>query len=419
MAVRLTDFENYRTNDQYEAANTQKTFVLGFITSFLPIFITAFVYIPFGRTIISFLHVNVIHMFFGSSILDVGPDFHVDPSRLQQEVISLTVSAQVVSFGEEMILPYVKRILLRKFRNYRFQTREAARSRGRSKTAISLLLADPPGESQFLDRVRDESDADEYSVQDDILEMCVQFGYLTMFGASWPLVPLGFLINNWIELRGDFLKIIAECQRPAPIRADSIGPWLAVLEVLTWLGTLSTAAIVYLYRGPMEDVKLWSLLLVIFAAEQIYLATQYLVRSALRQLGSDTQRREAARQYAVRKRYLETFNEEAAELSRRHKPHVRFASQSVSASSGVDVKRPLVRTGTEDSITDPYGIHKSFSDTWPVHNPERAARFWSWQRTAAEAVEAGIKLIKALTVAQRSEASSKTSSSLPQHKEKV
>ena len=52
IATQLTDYENYRTQDQYELAQTQKTLVLNFITSFLPIILTAFVYVPFGEKIV-------------------------------------------------------------------------------------------------------------------------------------------------------------------------------------------------------------------------------------------------------------------------------------------------------------------------------------------------------------------------------
>lgn len=53
-----------------------------------------------------------------------------------------------------------------------------------------------------------------------------QFGYLTLFSPVWPLASVSFLINNWIELRSDAVKICVEMKRPVPHRADSIGPWL-------------------------------------------------------------------------------------------------------------------------------------------------------------------------------------------------
>src|ERR1700712_4213596 len=104
-------------------------------------------------------------------------------------------------------------------------------------------------------------------------------GYLSLFSVVWPLTAVSFIINNWIELRGDALKIALETQRPVPWRADSIGPWLDALGFLSWLGSLTSAALVYLFSGEgfcpsgnPWDIKVWGLLLTMFFSEHIYLA---------------------------------------------------------------------------------------------------------------------------------------------------
>jgi anoctamin-10 len=452
IATRLTNYENYRTEDQYELAQTQKTFVLNFITSFLPIILTAFVYVPFGGRIVPYLDVFRVVTAEGTSSFSLWSNqtaasqqtinsFYVDPARLRQEVVYLTVTAQVLSFGEEMILPHVKRVLLQKYRNYKNKSSEAAVRKRRYSEATNILLMDTPDESHFLTRIRNEAEADVYNVQDDILEMCIQFGYLTLFGVAWPLVPLGFLLNNWLELRGDFFKISSECQRPPPIRADTIGPWLDVLSFLSWLGTLSTAAIVHLYRsGSTEDVQLWSLLLTVFLAEQAYLALRFLVRTTLEKIGSDAARREEVRKYAVRKRYLETFSEEAAELSKRQKPRVRFNETTdiitpTKTSLGDDDDDYGSDSGFEKDDTGAHalrrrserlkgaGAHHAASevnddeqdqpdapfkgglcrtDSGTLHDAERTMRFWSAQQTGQETIDAGVKLIKVLSSLGRS-----------------
>jgi anoctamin-10 len=162
------------------------------------------------------------------------------------------------------------------------------------------------------------------------------------------------------------------------------------------LGTLSTAAIVHIYRGAMEDVKLSSLLLTIFIAEQLYLATQYLIRTALQKIGSETQRREEARQYVVRKRYLETFNEEAAELSVKHRSR---AIATTAPSTDERIGNGMIRADSNESVTDPYEVRRTLlrTNSETLH-PERTVRFWSWQRSAKETIDAGVKLIKALAV---------------------
>ncbi len=36
-------------------------------------------------------------------------------------------------------------------------------------------------------------------------------------------------LNNWLEMRGDALKIVKHNRRPLPFRSDTIGPWVEVL----------------------------------------------------------------------------------------------------------------------------------------------------------------------------------------------
>ena len=385
IATRLTDFENYRTEDEYEEAQTQKTFVMNFITSFLPTILTAFVYVPFGDKVVPYL--NLFHLATLKSPVKTNMDVNIDANRLQQEVIYLSATAQALNFGEEIVLPYFKHYLWQIWRDYRLQRERVGRSRSHS-TVTDMLLLDPPGEMDFLQRVRNEAEADKYSVQDDILEMCVQFGYLALFGVAWPLVPLGFLLNNWLEVRGDFFKLSQECQRPSAGRSDTIGPSLQGLEFLSWLGTLSSAAIIHLYRGPMKDVRLSKLLLILFIAEQVYLITRLAVRTAMHRLGSDTVRREEARQYSIRKSYLETRigRSYPSSPAGRTKPPVRFSEH-------VTVYPP--DSGFSSSVEE----HSASTNWDPAmgisrRTSARGTQFWSLQDTAEEAANAGVKLIR-------------------------
>jgi anoctamin-10 len=392
IATRLTDYENYRTQDQYDLAQTQKTFVMNFITSFLPTLLTAYIYVPFGKHIVPRL--DILRMTgLKSELLSGQKEFEVDTGRFQQEVIYLSMTAQVLSFGEEIVLPYVKHVLWQKWQNYRDRKAEYGRKRSHSK-ATDLLLIDPPDEAEFLARLRSEAGADEYHVEEDILEMCVQFGYLALFGVAWPLVPLGFLLNNWLELRGDFFKLTLECQRPPPIRADSIGPCLLGLDFLAWLGTLSTAAIVHIYRGPMAEVRLSYLLLTIFIAEQAYLGMRFTASTALEKIFSDTIRREEARRYAVRKSYL------AASLAR------NSSSSSGSQGSPNGRVRPRVRFNERVNVYSANGKAPSPDGTPSptkeependvLRGSDREAQFWSVQPQDMGA-DAGVKLIRALS----------------------
>jgi anoctamin-10 len=302
VAAFLTEYENHRTQDRHEMALTQKIFVVSSITKYLPILLTAFIYVPCGDMVVERVDSIFDSVISNFHVYMSAKTFNVDAKRLRNEVVALVVTEQILGFGEELILPILKRKATqwygeRKLR--RSHTSNLLDTQSRASTIAKLPR-----------QARKEAELDHYNVQDDIQEMVVQFGYLALFSPVWPLISVGFLINNWIELRSDFLKICIEHQRPAPIRADSIGPWLASLEFLNWLGSISTAAIVYLFRNGSDGQgrgydkqNLYALAAIVFVSEHIYLMVRAIVRLALQRLGSDAEKR-AAREESARRKAL-------------------------------------------------------------------------------------------------------------------
>lgn len=406
LATKLTDYENYRTKDEYDLAQVQKSFVLNFITSFFPIVLTAYVYIPYGARLIPLL----IPSTWDSK--NVIKSFDVDPGRLQEEVISLSMAAQVMNFGEEFLYPYLKRQAFTFWRKHNRMQRAASFHEKDSAAASpeeSKLFNDDPSESQLLTRLRQETLADEYDVHEDIMEMVVQFGYLTLFAPAWPLMPLGFLLNNWVELRGDFFKLSSESQRPPPIRADSIGDSVAALEFLTWLGTLSTAALVHIYRGPgsITDTRLSRLLLTIFVAEQVYLVVRISARFFFARFGSAAVREAEAKRFMMRKTYLETFSEEKAGTSRRVRSRTYAGERRPAHLMTPGASNPGTPTGEKSPVKE---LEKqlptiAINGEQPPTNPtefdreysnEEAERFWTESPEVYDTAEAGVRLIVAL-----------------------
>lgn len=325
VAQRLNDFENHETTESYEAAMIQKVFILNFITSYLPIFLTAFVYVPFGSLIVPYLDIFSLtaRPFAENEKQLTAPKtgFSINPSRLRKQVIYFTVTAQIVNFAMETIVPYIKR---RGFHKYQeMKTQRAAKKGG---APPGSTVQDIPEEAEFLTRVRSEAELDVYDVTTDLREMVVQYGYLALFSVVWPLTPISFIINNWIELRSDAVKICVEMQRPSPLRADTIGPWLDSLGFLSWLGSITGAAIVYLFSndgmgpdGTPSTIKGWALLLSIFFSEHLYLLVRMGVRLAISKIDSPGMQKVRAERYALRKSYLqETAGEDLMNLSISH-----------------------------------------------------------------------------------------------------
>lgn len=383
-ANRLTAFENYDTDHAHDTALTQKIFVLNFLQFYLPIFLTAFVYVPFAAHIVPYLDVFglTVKAFANSDSELKTPtpaNFQINPSRLRKQVIYFTVTAQIVNQAMEIVVPYFKRRGMNKYQE--MQNARAAK-KGASPTD-EVTANDAPEEAAFLKRVRREASLDEYDVATDFREMVVQYGYLTLFSVVWPLTGVSFLVNNWLELRTDAAKICTETKRPTPWRADSIGPWLDSLGFLTWLGSITTAAIVYMFYGDASsgetanvassgNIQIWALLLAIFASEHTYFLVSWGVRAAIGKLDSPGRQKERAERYMVRRKYLEEGLGGADAL--------KGGKRSVPKSAGGDVE-DLNRKSLEEEARR-NGAAKM------------EERFWMRQRGWEECVKVGDAIIE-------------------------
>lgn len=391
-ATRLNDYENYETQPAYDVALTQKIFVINFITSYLPIFLTAFVYVPFASLIVPYLDIfqMTVRPFVSKEhAATMHTEFHIDPDRLRKQVIYFTVTAQAVNFAQEAILPMVKQHLLRKYKEYKRNQSAKTDSDSDSDTKRTPVAQfdDAPEESDFLKRVRYETELDDYDVTEDLREMCIQFGYLALFSPIWPLVPVSFLINNWVELRSDFFKICVECKRPWPQRADTIGPWLESLSFLSWVGSITSAALLYMFstghegpNGEPTTIQGWALLLTIFFSEHLYLAVRYAVRAAMAKLEPPNVRKERSDRYNMRKRYLDST-----------------LSTKVSDDEGDEI--PYVDQSQEVPQISRATLEED-ARAWSRHGTDPTERFWMRQKGWKESAHVGSSIIHALSTGQ-------------------
>ncbi|KAM5348210.1 hypothetical protein ACJ41O_008034 [Fusarium nematophilum] len=307
-AEKLNSMENYATVDAHDAALIQKQFVLNFMTSYMALFFTAFVYTPFGHVLAPFLDIwrkTAQIVTFSEKPLPTR-DFRINPARISNQMFYFTVTAQIVNFATEVVVPYLKREAFAKAKQLR------------SKPKVQ---DDHEEEAEFLERVRKECTLEVYDVSGDYREMVMQFGYVSMFSVAWPLAACCFLVNNWVELRSDALKIAISSRRPIPWRTDSIGPWLTALSFISWLGSITSSAIVYLCsnagngnNGEPSSLKAWGLLLSILLAEHFYLVVQLGVRFVLSKVDSPGLQKERKERFSTKKRLLaENLGQDAAE----------------------------------------------------------------------------------------------------------
>ena len=73
--------------------------------------------------------------------------------------------------------------------------------------------------------------------------MVIQFGFCTIYVASFPLAPLMALLNNIIEIRLDAFKFV-NLKRRVPVEmAKNIGAWEKILAVLAAVALIANALV--------------------------------------------------------------------------------------------------------------------------------------------------------------------------------
>ena len=80
----------------------------------------------------------------------------------------------------------------------------------------------------------------------------LQFGFITIFVAAFPLAPLFALLNNWVEIRLDAQKFVCETRRPVADRAQDIGVWFTILDSMAQLAVISNVIIFFRIIGNLE-----------------------------------------------------------------------------------------------------------------------------------------------------------------------
>lgn len=82
----------------------------------------------------------------------------------------------------------------------------------------------------------------------------LQYGFVTLFVAAFPLAPLFALLNNVAEIRLDAYKMVTQARRPLAERVEDIGAWFGILQTITYISVVSNVSV-----GDHETGTRWSL----------------------------------------------------------------------------------------------------------------------------------------------------------------
>ncbi|XP_048487974.1 anoctamin-4 isoform X5 [Plutella xylostella] len=220
VAVVLTNLENPRTQTEYEDSYTFKIFFFEFMN-----FYSSLIYIAFfkGR----FYDYPGDDQARKSEFFKLKGDI-CDPAGCLSE---LCIQLAIIMIGKQSFNNFME-LGYPKFHNW---------WRARSHRAVTRDLSKP---HMAWEQDYHLQDPGRLALFDEYLEMILQYGFVTLFVAAFPLAPLFALLNNIAEIRLDAYKMVTQARRPLAERVEDIGAWYGILRGITYAAVVSNAFVI-------------------------------------------------------------------------------------------------------------------------------------------------------------------------------
>lgn len=102
-----------------------------------------------------------------------------------------------------------------------------------------------------------------------------------MFAAGFPLAPLLAFLENLTEIRFDAKKYLVGFRRPPPDRAEDIGTFLSLLEVLSIFAVMTNCAIIAFTSNYLSYMSPGNRVLFIVVVEHLFIVFKMVLRWAI------------------------------------------------------------------------------------------------------------------------------------------
>ncbi|KAJ3228168.1 Anoctamin-7 [Clydaea vesicula] len=187
LATTLTDIENHKTEGGWENSFIAKEFVLNFVLTYTPL-----------------IFIGVIKVFIKDVWDSANPVYRSYLSELTIQMVIIFMGYQYFYQVVEILMAPLKNLIVKIWEYF-------------SKTEEEKEMK----KKKFI-YYQDEK-LQKYVQRYDFSTKIIQFGFLTLFSAAFPLAPFFALISNIFEIRLDTFKLLTQVQRPFALRQKDIG----------------------------------------------------------------------------------------------------------------------------------------------------------------------------------------------------
>lgn len=238
-AITLNDYENHRTDTNYEDSLIVKIFVFQLINSF-----SALTYVSF------------IKIYIGLECSNNDCTYEA-ASTLSTVFLSSLISRALLQ------------VVVRKI----FQDK-----RERDETSDLLPGVSPsPIEQQYI--------LQEYSeltgTLADFAGLVMQYGFTILFVGAFPLAPTLAFVSGYIQIRIDGWKLCQAHRRPMPKTAEDIGTWQSMISILSVIGVIYNFGILFFTSNYLRNLRWEVRWLVFLSCEHITLILKYIIAEVI------------------------------------------------------------------------------------------------------------------------------------------
>ncbi|CAF2057104.1 unnamed protein product [Rotaria magnacalcarata] len=211
IAYKLTQWEMHRTQNDFDNHFTIKVFIFQFVNIYSSIFYIAFIKgkaIGYPGHYVKILNLRQEECTQGGCLMELAIQLGI-----------IMIGKQALSNIQEVMLPKILAL---------YQRWQVSIPKTKSTTQWEDDFKHIPFGGLF----------------EEYLEMVLQFGFITIFVAAFPVAPFFALINNWIEIRLDASKLVCATRRPIAFRSSTIGIWFNILQILAYLAIVANAFLI-------------------------------------------------------------------------------------------------------------------------------------------------------------------------------
>ncbi|XP_060551191.1 anoctamin-4-like isoform X4 [Ruditapes philippinarum] len=298
VALKLTEWENHRTQTQYNDALIIKLFAFSFANTYASCFYIAFFRGRFGGI-------------FGL------PDEYNDKcegdscmSQLSFQVCILMLAKPLPKFLKDIVLPFIRKL---------WRTRpDCCRCCDKGCCCCNNKVEDEEKDSDFVDtdslaskrskaflkKERYKPPLGDFTLG-EYTEKVIIYGFLMLFAASFPLAPFIALVILFLDKHIDAKRLLWLNRRPVAFIAQDLGMWYGILEFVNLIGVVSNGFLIAFTSSWGLKYSIQTRLWICIGFEHIVFALKFILAYLIPDVPKDVRLAIRREKYQVAKKFEE------------------------------------------------------------------------------------------------------------------